>query len=847
MSIRNFVLCLAAIAATLPTFAQSPNTETLPVGENVLTRRVLLPTQWSLDPVGKSRPLGVFPMNMRLSPDGKYLAVVHCGVGEHEIMILDADSGRTISRTSEPNLFYGLVFSADGSTLYASGGETEVVYAFPFAKGYLAAPRVLKVGEEKEQRVPCGIALSPDGATITVAESWGNAVTLLDEKSGAIRARIAFEKETRPYDVRYLPDGKTLVASLWGGAGIAIIDPEKPDATPRRVATGDVPNELAMTRDGARVFVSNANINTISVIDTKTWAVKETLNTAIYPDALEGSTPNSIALSADDKQLYVANAGNNCVAVFNIAEPGKTHAVGLVPVGWYPTSVRLSADGKRLFVANAKGFSSKANTQGPNPYLAGAAGTEASDTAKHPSDSGATPRPRISEMEYIGRIIEGGLSIVKLPDDEDEYARWTQKVLSCSPYRSDKGVSAKRPDGNPIPAKVGGASPIKYCFYVIKENRTYDQIFGDMSEGNGDPNLCLFPEKFTPNHHALAREFVLLDNFYVESQVSADGHEWTTSAYSNDFVEKTWPSNYGDHGLDYPAEGAYKTALPTAGYIWDKCAEAKVPYRSLGEFVNHPNGVDKPGVPTVPALIGHIDEHYVGWDLDYLDVKRAERFISEFNREVAAGTWPNFCIVRLPNDHTAGSKEGAFTPRAFVADNDLALGMVIEAITKSPIWKESAIFVIEDDAQAGPDHVDAHRVVALAISPYTRGRGTDSTMYSTASMLRTMELCLGLQPMSQYDAGARPMYNAFRNTADLTPYTLRPVSEEMRTQRNSADAWGREFTAQLHLEKEDAGNDQLFNEILWRNVMGANAPVPAPVRATFIHPIADGDEDEDGD
>jgi len=837
---------IVAFAANNRTAAQSTALDSLPVGENVATRRVLLPTQWSLDPVGKSRSLGLFPMNMRVSPDGKYLAVIHCGVGEHEIMVLDAATSRVISRTAEPNFYYGLAFSTDGETLYASGGETEVVYAFPFSKGHLAAPRELRIADEKEQRVPCGIAISPDGATLAVAESWGNAVTLLDEKTGEVRARIVFGKESRPYDLQYMPDGNALVVSLWGGAGLAVIDPAKPEATPRMIPTGEVPNELSITRDGSRVFVSNANINTVSVIETKTWTVAETLNTAIYPEALEGSTPNSVALSKDEKQLFVANAGNNCIAVFDISQPGRSHAVGLIPVGWYPTSVRLSVDGKRLFVANAKGFSSKANYQGPNPYLAGAEDTEASDTEKHPSDSGATARPRISEMEYIGRIIEGGLSTIKLPDDADDYARWTQRVLACSPYRQDKGVGARRPDGNPIPAKVGGASPIKYCIYIVKENRTYDQVFGDMPEGNGDPNLCLFPEKFTPNHHALAREFVLLDNFYVEAQVSADGHEWTTGAYANDFVEKTWPSNYGDHGLDYPAEGAYKTALPTAGYIWDMCAKAGVSYRSLGEFVNHPNGIDKPGVPTVTGLVGHIDEHYVGWDMSYPDVKRAERFISEFNRQAAAGEWPRFVIMRLPNDHTTGSKPGDLTPRAHVADNDLALGMVIETITKSPIWKETAVFVIEDDAQAGPDHVDAHRTVALAISPYTRGRGTDSTMYSTASMLRTMELCLGLQPMSQYDAGARPMYNAFRNDPDLSPYTARPVSEEMRTRKNSADAWGTEFTAKLHLEKEDSGDDQLFNEIIWRNVRGADSPMPAPVRATFVRPIDEGEE-EDGD
>jgi phospholipase C len=339
---------------------------------------------------------------------------------------------------------------------------------------------------------------------------------------------------------------------------------------------------------------------------------------------------------------------------------------------------------------------------------------------------------------------------------------------------------------------VGDASPIKHCIYIIKENRTYDQVLGDMPEGNGNGDLCLFPEKYTPNHHALAREFVLLDNFYVESQVSADGHEWSTGAYATDFVQKTWPSSYGGHGLRYPSEGAFPIAFPTAGYIWDRCHQAGVSYRSYGEFIDNAREVGKPGTTNVESLKNHFDPYFRSYDLDYLDIDRAARFIDEFETFVNSGTLPQFIIMRLPNDHTAGTKIGSHTPRAMVADNDLALGMVVEAVSRSAIWKETAIFVVEDDAQNGPDHVDAHRTVAFVASPYTHGRGRDSTFYSTASMLRTMELILGLEPMSQFDAGARPMYNAFHSTPDTRPYECRPVPEEMRSRRNSPDMWGTE-------------------------------------------------------
>jgi hypothetical protein len=394
---------------------------------------------------------------------------------------------------------------------------------------------------------------------------------------------------------------------------------------------------------------------------------------------------------------------------------------------------------------------------------------------------------------------------------------------------------------------VGDSSPIKYVLYIIKENRTYDQILGDLPQGNGDPSLTLFPRKVTPNHHKIAEEFVLLDNFYVESEVSADGHEWTMGAYATDFVEKFWPLSYGHnkHGkYPYPAEGNLLIAQPANGYLWDRAKEAGVSFRSYGEFVANGKTSADPGRARVKTLIGHFDPSYHGFDMDYPDAKRADRFISELKRFEKEGDMPRLQVVRLPNDHTSGTTAGKLTPTANVADNDLALGRVVEALTHSKFWKEMAIFVVEDDAQNGPDHVDAHRTIAFAISPYIKRRTVDSTMYSTSSMLRTMELILGLKPMTQFDAAATPMFNSFHSKRDTKPYA-HVVPEIDRTEKNLKTAWGGRMSGKMDFTKEDAADDLKLNEVIWRSVKGANSAMPAPTRAAFVFVHAKGDDDDD--
>ncbi|MGD0263088.1 MAG: beta-propeller fold lactonase family protein [Verrucomicrobiota bacterium] len=683
-----------------------------------------------------------------------------------------------------------------------------------------------------------------------------------------------------PYACRLDEKRQRLYVSLWAHAAIAVIDLQSEQVV-AHWPTQEHPCEMTLTRSGKLLFVANSSRNTVTVLDTRSGRALETVWAALYPQAPPGSTPNSLALSPDEKMLFVANADNNTVAVFDIEKPGKSRSLGFIPVGWRPTSVRVTPDGKHLLVANGKGLLPKANPLGPQPGI------------NRSTDPG---------VQYIARLFQGTLSIIDLPprkEFEAQLAGYTAQAYRCSPLKPDASVTAPHPPDNPIPlqpgeaqgrielrngpravparsaqetarvigkpecgeparaaasrdgsrsgeldAPLGAASPIQYCIYIIKENRTYDQVLGDLPQGNGDPKLCLFPERVTPNLHQIARQFVLLDNFYADAEVSAGGHEWSMAAYSTDFVEKMWRLDYGhNHSkkFPYPAEGFFPVAAPAGGYLWDRAREAGVSYCSYGEFVYFFTPSNAPVTTHVKALQGHIDPWYRGWDLAYPDVKRAARFLAELKRMEAEGDMPRLQIVRLPSDHTHGVSPGFPTPSAYVADNDLAVGQVVEAVSHSKFWPETAIFIVEDDAQSGPDHVDAHRTTAYVISPYTKRGVVDSTMYSTSSMLRTMELILGLKPMSQFDAAATPMFNSFQATPDLRPYQALPANVDLE-ERNSAHAWGGQI--KMNFAREDAVDDQLLNEVVWRSVRGPDSPMPAPVRAAFVFEHR-GEKDED--
>ncbi len=833
---------------------------------------IQLPNQWSLRPVGRQVELGDFPVNIAVHPAGRFAAILHAGYGRHQIIVVDIPLAAIVSRTPVHEAFYGLEFSRDGKSLFCSGAGDEVVHWFDFKDGNLLNARTLKLRDAKERGVPAGLVLDKTGNTLWAANVWGHKVSKVelaaepkhsevligtngapasvpvtpspdfDTAAAEKRAQAALyggsSAEPFPYACRLDEARQRLYVSLWAQGAVAVVD-LKSGGVQARWPTQEHPCEMALTGKGKYLFIANAIRNTVSVYDTESGKCIETIWAALYPKSPPGSTPNSVALSPDEKTLFVANADNNMVAIFDVAIPGKSRSLGFIPVGWYPTSVRVTPDGKKLLVANGKGIKPMANPLGPQPM----------------------PVPRTSTNrteQYIAGLLQGTLAIIELPSRaqfERQLKTYTAQAYQCSPLRGDNAPSViptapqhsdtptLRPP-HPIPVHVGDPSPIKYCLYIIKENRTYDQVLGDMKEGNGDPVLCLFPESVTPNMHRIAREFVLLDNFYVDSEVSADGHEWSMGAYATDFVEKMWPLSYGHGGsgkFPYPSEGNFPVAYPASGYLWDKAREAGVSYRSYGEFVANPRRPGEPAHSKVKSLEGHFDPFYQSFDLGYSDQKRADRFISELKRFEQEGEMPRLQILRLPNDHTHGTTVGFPTPTAFLADNDLALGRVVEAVSHSKFWPQLAIFVIEDDAQNGPDHVDAHRTTAFVISPYTKRKYVDSSMYSTTSMLRTIELILGLRPMSQFDAAARPMFSSFQSTADLRPYTALPANVDLE-EKNQRRAWGGNI--KMNFAREDAADDLLLNEMVWRSVRGAESPMPAPVRAAFVFPQPK-DKDDD--
>jgi DNA-binding beta-propeller fold protein YncE/phospholipase C len=861
MTKSKFLSCslLLAIVAAMclpPNLAATTNAAAFWPGRQA-DGSMLLPNQWSLRPAGTSIELGDFPVNMVLSPDARFAAVLHCGYNQHEVVVVSLADGKIVCRTDVGEAFYGITFSPDGRRLYCSGASSEVIHAFDFAAGKLAAVGDFRLHSAQEQGVPCGLAMDGAGSNLYAANLWSSRISCVNLNSQEVQdiplgfdaapalkapAQAAEDSDTAaankraravrmadqngsdgvfPYACVLNSKRDCLYVTLWGAAAVAVVD-LKTQAATARWKVGEHPCEMVLSRDKKYLFVANANDNTVSVLDTQSGRAVETLWATLFPDSPRGATPNSLALSPDQKTLFVANANINAIAVFDVSKPGHGHCLGFIPSGWYPTCVRVTPDGKTLLIANGKGNTALANPHGPQPAPG-----------------------KTSKAEYIGSLFKGTLSMVNLSAEKQfaaQMAAWTADVLKCTPLRPDATVTMKRPAGNPISEIPGSATPITHCIYIIKENRTYDQVLGDKPEGNGDPTLCLFPAQVTPNLHKLTSQFVLLDNFYCDAEVSADGHEWSMAAYATDFVEKTWPLNYGHKKskFPYPSEGVFPIAAPASGYLWDRAAAAGVSYRSYGEFVHNPDATNEPVATKLKSLQGHFDPWYRSFDLEYPDALRADRFISELHRFEHEGEMPRLQIVRLGNDHTHGVSPGQRTPTAYVAENDAALGRMVEAVSRSAFWTNTAVFVIEDDAQNGPDHVDAHRTEALVISPYTKHGAVDSTLYSTTSMLRTMELILGLKPMTQFDAAATPMFNSFQPVANTSPYVALPANVDLQA-TNSLAVWG--AGEKFDFAKEDANDDFKFNEVIWRSVKGT--PMPAPTHAGFVMVRSGHDGDND--
>jgi YVTN family beta-propeller protein len=813
---------LVALAAAAGALAQQTSAPQRPGSAKGQT---LLPNGWSIAPAGKHVAVGDLPLAMVESADGHYAIVANNGYRKPSLTVVDLRRLSVTQRVPLDSAWLGLAWHPDGKRLYCSGSAANAVYELAWRNGTLSRTRTLSLGARDETQFVGGIAVHPDGRQLFAVNPLGQSLTAVDLNTGRPKKTVRLEAE--PYTCLISRDRRTLYVSLWGGSKVVAFDAatlEKRSDLP----TGEHPGAMAESPDGSRLFVACANTNSVWVLDTAASRAEEQVLVSLFPGAPPGSTPNALSLSADGRRLLVANADNNVVAVVDVSQRSHSRSEGFIPTGWYPTGVSFDGAAQRIFVLSGKGLSSKANPRGPQPG-------------------------RRASGQYIGELLTGSLSILAVPD-RSMLAAYTQTAYRLSPYRDDLRLApASAPEGSPIPSKVGGPSPIRHVFYVIRENRTYDQILGDEPSGDGDPDLCLFGADVTPNAHALAREFVLLDNFYVDAEVSYDGHSFSTAAYATDATEKMWPQYYGRHEGRYLSEGGGPNrnpygnlTAPSGGYIWDACRRAGVPVRSYGEFAvpqREPED-DTAGEPpyreSVPGLAGEVSPDYPPFDLSIPDGRRVDVWLKEFREFEQNGKLPALSIIRLGNDHTAGTRAGSPTPTAMIAENDAALGRLVEAISRSPYWKDSAVFVLEDDAQNGPDHVDAHRSVALVASPWTRRGALDSTLYTTSGMLRTIELILGLPPMSQYDAAAIPMYRSFQSQPDLTPFDARPARVPI-DEHNASNAYGAEASAAMDFDEADEAPERELNEILWRSVRGADSPMPPTVRSAFVtpHPTED--------
>ena len=768
-------------------------------------KKITLPNGWSLSPAGKSLPLGDLPLNMAISNSKKLMAVTNNGQSKQTLQLIDVTTEKITDNIEIKKSWLGLHFSADEKYLYASGGNDNWILQYAVVNKKLQLKDSIKLGDKWPNKIsPAGIEIDDAANLMYVVTKDNNSLYIINLKNKSIVQQIKLNAEA--YTCLLSADKKQLYISVWGDKKVAVFNiAEKKFTT--SIDVGDHPNELCLSKNGNYLFVANANDNSVSVINTKQQKVIETLTASLYPDAPQGSATNGLALSTDEKMLFIANADNNCLAVFDVSHPGNSRSEGFIPVGWYPTCVKVI--GKKIFVTNGKGFSSFANPKGPNPVKR---------RVKHQADDEDGP-------QYIGGLMKGTMSIINMPT-EKQLAVYAQQVYKNTPYTKEKELLAKGEAGNPIPQKVGDKSPIKYVFYIVKENRTYDQVLGDVKEGNGDTSLVLFGEKITPNQHKLVKEFVLLDNFYVDGEVSADGHNWSLGAYANDYLEKNWVTSYGGRGGTYDAEGTRKIANNKGGFIWDHCKRAGVSFRTYGEFADDYKA-------NIPVLENHFCKYYTSWDESVRDTTRVGQWKRDFDSLVAINALPQLNTLRLINDHTQGMSLNNPTPFAHVADNDLAVGMFIEYLSQSKVWNESVVFIVEDDAQNGPDHVDAHRTTAYVAGPHVKRNFVDHTPYTTSGMLRTMELILGLAPMSQYDAAATPMWRCFTATPNYSGFTALASNVNL-ADKNTVNNILAERSAQFDFSKEDRAPDLEFSEVIWKGVKGLHSIMPAPKRAAFV-------------
>jgi YVTN family beta-propeller protein len=785
---------------------------------------------WRITPAGKA--VGTEDMVLKLvtAPDDRAVIASHSGYNPHGIVVIDTKTQEVIQRIGLKSTWMGMAWSSDGKTLYVSGGNANSsegkepatrapIYEFSYANGRLSDHPVAQLDETipLDKIYWSGLAHHPR-KNLLYAANRGTSdapsnVVVFDTKTRQLLARIPVE--VNPYELAFSPDGDTLFVSNWASKSVSVIDTRSNRVT-GTIAVGSNPNDIKMAADG-RLFVACSNDNTIQVIDVKKRMVVERISTTLTPQAPEGSTPDALELDAARKLLFVANADNNAIGVINIADPRHSEVLGFVPSGWYPSALTLAGGGRTLYVGNSKGQASYPDIKGPGSPLA----------SQWDGD------------ESIKTLQKGSVEMVSMDDLRAKLAAYTQQVMANTPYR-DSQLALAREAKSPsvIPREVGAGSPIEHILYIIKENRTYDQVFGDIAAGNGDARLTIFGKKVTPNQHAMTAQFVLLDNLYCDGEVSVDGHSWSNSAYATDFNEKLWPPNYGRHSKA-DESAAY---VPSAGHLWDLARRKGLTYRSYGEYAERSSdGRTMQAARGIDALWGHVSPEFKSpgkRDPQNVEVflREFDEYEKEFDNPDSSKRLPNYMVMSLGEDHTNGTRLGSYTPVAMVASNDQAIGMIVDRISHSKYWPKTAIFIIEDDAQDGPDHVDARRTVGLVISPYVKRGIVDSTLYTTSSFVRSMELLLGLPPMSQYDAAAMPLYASFAVEPNLTPFQ-RLAPETDLNAKNTPESYGSRASAKMDFDDYDRAPMQALNQIIWKSVRGSDSAMPAPVHR--YQPIVD--------
>jgi YVTN family beta-propeller protein len=797
-----------------------------PLSPSIGEHTSILHNGWRLTPVGEQKKTSDMLFGGVLSPDKKLFAVVNAGYNAHHLYLIDSETAEIKQTLPLERAFNGVCWSKDGSTLYASGGGLPQIHVFqrdpegkyvpgsPVNLPDLAADPPQKDGQKtpagKGSALVSGLALSKDGATLYAANFATDALYAISTSDGTIKTERKLDSTSHPYCLKLSPDGDELYISQGALGSVAVVNTSTLE-TVRTVFTDRQPADMAFGPDGS-LYVACTGSDTILVLNPKTGQEQERIFTTLTPSSPPGATPQSLSLAPDGKTLYVANSDNNDVAVVDIHERAHSRVLGFIPTGWYPTLVCAAPSGSRILIGSGKGMGA-----GPN------APTE-------------DERKKGQRNHYVGTLLFGMVTSIPVPS-QPELADMSRQVVSNSPYRDDQLLTpryAPRRGASAIPSHQGDASPIKHILYIIKENRTYDQVLGDMKEGNGDPRICMFGEKITPNIHALAREYVLLDNTYCNGDVSGNGHPWSTGAIGSAFGEREWMQDYGGHAKWVLKD---KDIYPPGGRIWDNCEKHGVSFASY-YYTWTTDNTHRNMTAEWEKNIGKLR-----------DFEKADLFIKDLNAYERNGKLPGFMIMDMREDHTSGTSPKNFTPQACVASNDLGIGKIVEACSKSKYWKEMAIFIIEDDGQDGPDHVEAHRTEALAISPYTRRHKTVSTFYTTTSLLRSMELILNLPPMTQYDAAAVPMYDAFGSKADITPYTALPAQINVM-EKNKPTAIGALESSKMDFSAPDkltAAQVAQLNRILWHTMKGPNTPYPAPSHRSLQPGVAvrDGDGDDD--